>query len=56
MNTYAMFVKIDGQWRYEGMTENEENVAAFARSTLTEIRSTKNSEVRTEAYMVFTLE
>jgi hypothetical protein len=52
---YALFIKIDGQWRFQGLTEHEELVSEFEETVETEIEITEDMEVKTEAYFCVNL-
>jgi hypothetical protein len=55
MPTYAMFVKIDDKWRFEGLTENEDRVSDFATSVAKEVKRQGEMQIKTQASFVVSL-
>lgn len=53
--TYALFVRIDGKWRFEGIVESNAAVNEFAERVLEDIDGSAATTVQTEAYKVVPL-
>jgi hypothetical protein len=52
----ALFVKIAGKWRHEGIVSDPDAVASFIRNVEADIEATRDAEVKTETYRIFTLD
>ena len=55
-NTWAMFVKINDEWRFSGLTEHEEKTTEFEEEVTKDIEETKDMVVKTTDFCVFKVE
>jgi predicted RNA-binding protein with RPS1 domain len=55
LNHFGLFVRIDGEWRLEGIVQDSDAVSKFIHNVEKDILATRDSQMRTEGYKVVTV-